>query len=256
MTASGYLLTHDEQGGRASESYGSHWRRALKAPDGYASWLGWLVGKALPLTFFTLLMVVGSVALPRQIALLAREGVHLYQALDLLRHFLMLGFLLLIMAGYLTRSQAVARARGFWERVFPTLILLGAMVGMSFLGRAEASQRPLLVAAGLLLTVPGYYVSLWALWHLRGSFAIMAEARSPVTSGPYRYIRHPLYLGEMLTMLGVCLAIGTTTALLFWAAATGMQLMRARIEEMKLAHKFADYRAYLERTQFILPGLY
>jgi protein-S-isoprenylcysteine O-methyltransferase Ste14 len=109
---------------------------------------------------------------------------------------------------------------------------------------------------GLLLTVLGHYVSLWALWYLRGSFAVLAEARSPVTSGPYRYVRHPLYLGEMLSMLGLCLAMGTVTSLLFWLAITGMQLIRARIEEAKLANQFDDYRAYLERTRFILPGLY
>jgi protein-S-isoprenylcysteine O-methyltransferase Ste14 len=84
----------------------------------------------------------------------------------------------------------------------------------------------------------------------------MAEARSPVTSGPYRYVRHPLYLGETLTMLGLCLMMGTAIALLFWATVTAMQLARARIEEGKLAGQFADYRAYLERSRFILPGLY
>jgi protein-S-isoprenylcysteine O-methyltransferase Ste14 len=84
----------------------------------------------------------------------------------------------------------------------------------------------------------------------------MAEARSPVMSGPYRYVRHPLYLGESLSMLGLCLALGTVIALLFWAVWTGMQLTRAHIEEGKLSRQFADYRAYLERTRFILPGLY
>jgi protein-S-isoprenylcysteine O-methyltransferase Ste14 len=140
--------------------------------------------------------------------------------------------------------------------VFPILALFAFFVGMSFLGRTVASKQMGLIAAGLLLTLVGYYVSLWALWHLRASFAIMAEARAPVTSGPYHYVRHPLYLGESLSFLGLCLAMGTATALLFWIASTGMQLARARIEERKLAGQFADYRAYRERTRFILPGLY
>lgn len=256
MTASGPLLTQHEQDSRVSGSYGRHWRRILKTPGGYASWWGWLEGTALPVTFFTMLIVAGSLALPRHLASLAREGVHPYLVLELLRYSLMLGFLMLIVAAYLTRTHAVARARGFCEWVFPMLVLLGTMLGMAFLGRAETSQRPLLVAVGLLLTVPGYYVSLWALWHLRGSFAITMEARSPVTSGPYRYIRHPVYLGEALTMLGLCLTIGTASALLFWAFATGMQLMRACIEEAKLAKQFDDYRAYRGTTRFILPGVY
>jgi protein-S-isoprenylcysteine O-methyltransferase Ste14 len=127
---------------------------------------------------------------------------------------------------------------------------------MSFLGRADVSPRMELVAVGLLLTLIGFYFSLWAVWHLRASFGIMAEARSPVASGPYRYVRHPLYLGESLSMLGLCLAMGTAPAFVFWVAWTGMQLARARIEERKLARQFDGYRAYRKRTRFILPGLY
>jgi len=84
----------------------------------------------------------------------------------------------------------------------------------------------------------------------------MAEARRAVTSGPYQYVRHPLYLGETLTLLGLCLMIGTAIALLFWAVFIGMQMARARIEEAKLARQFDEYRTYRLRTRFILPGLY
>jgi protein-S-isoprenylcysteine O-methyltransferase Ste14 len=136
------------------------------------------------------------------------------------------------------------------------LVLLATFVGMSFLGRADVPPRVELVAVGLLLTLIGFYFSLWAVWHLRASFGIMAEARSPVTAGPYRFVRHPLYLGESLSMLGLCLAMGTAPALLFWVLWTGMQLARAYIEERKLARQFDDYRVYCQRTRFILPCLY
>ena len=228
----------------------------MKAFGGYTSWWGWLGGKVLPLTIFTLFLVTHSLTLPREAVQLTHEGIQLYRFMELLRHLLTAGFLLLVVGAYLIRTSAVASAYGFWERVFPLLVLFATVVGMSFLRRAEELPHPFLVAVGLLLTAFGYYVSFWSLWHLRGSFGIMAEARSPVMSGPYRYVRHPLYLGESLTMFGLCLAIGTATALLFWAAITGMQLARARIEEAKLSRQFVDYQAYLERTRFILPGLY
>ena len=228
----------------------------MKAFGGYTSWRRWLAGKALPLAIFTLFLVTHSLTLPREAVQLMHEGIRLYPLLEMLRHLLMAGFLLLVVGAYLTRTGAVASAYGFWERIFPLLVLFATVVGMSFLRRAEALPQPFLVTVGLLLTALGYYVSFWSLWHLRGSFGIMAEARSAVISGPYRYVRHPLYLGESLTMFGLCLAIGTVTALLFWAAITGMQLARARIEEGKLSRQFADYRAYLERTRFILPCLY
>jgi protein-S-isoprenylcysteine O-methyltransferase Ste14 len=228
----------------------------MQAPRGHTSWWGWLMGNASPLAIFTALLTINSLTVPWEAMQLVREGIRLYPLIYLVRHFLMIGFLLLVVAAYLTRTHAVASASGFWERAFPMLVLVATFVGTSFLCRTSAPQHLGLIAVGLLLTVLGYYVSLWALWHLRGSFAIMAEARSPVTSGPYHYVRHPLYLGEALTMLGLCLATGTAFALLFWAAWTGMQVGRARIEEGKLADQFDDYKAYLERTQFILPGLY
>jgi len=201
-------------------------------------------------------LVGASPLIREEAASLAREGVHLYPVLELVRRCLSLGFLLLIMATYLTRVRAVAPARGFLERIFPILVLFVAPTGLWLTSNTEIPHRLELVGMGMLLCLLGYAVSLWSLWHLRGSFAIMAEARSLVTSGPYEYIRHPLYLGEQLTMLGLCLMTGTVITLLFWAFFTGLQLTRARIEENKLARQFDDYRTYQEKTRFILPGLY
>jgi protein-S-isoprenylcysteine O-methyltransferase Ste14 len=228
----------------------------MQAPVGYVSWQGWLAGKAFPLAIFTLFLVMNGLALPHQMMQVVGEEIRLYPVMELLRQFFTVGFLLLVIAAYLTRTHAVAHAHGFWEKAFPMLVLLATFVGMSFLGRADVPPRVELVAVGLLLTLIGFYFSLWAVWHLRASFGIMAEARSPVTAGPYRFVRHPLYLGESLSMLGLCLAMGTAPALLFWVLWTGMQLARAYIEERKLARQFDDYRVYCQRTRFILPCLY
>jgi protein-S-isoprenylcysteine O-methyltransferase Ste14 len=256
MTAHGRSFTCDELQAPIPRLRLGKCMPLLKAPSGYMSWRGWLPGKAFPLAVFSLLLLVNSLTLPYEAIQLAREGISPYQLVIFVRHSLMVGFLLLVIAAYLTRTHTVARAHGFWETVFPMLVLLATFVGMSFLNRVTAPQRLDLIVVGLLLTALGFSVSLWALWHLRGSFAIMAEARSPVTSGPYRYVRHPLYLGESLRMLGLCLAMGTAAALLFWAIWTVMQLTRARIEEAKLAAQFEDYRAYRQGTRFMLPGLY
>ena len=256
MTVRSDLLAQDERRNQLSEPHKRPQQRLMQAPSGYASWYRWLGGKALPLAIFTMLLVTGSLTLPGKVMQLVREGVYSYQGIELLQDLLLLGFLLLVVAAYLTRAHAVDRAQGFWERFFPMLVLIATFLGMSFLNRTRGTYYSELVGVGLLLTLLGYGLSLWALWHLRGSFAVMAEARSPVTSGPYRYARHPLYLGEMLSMLGLCLATGTFTALLVWVVITGMQLARARIEEAKLADQFDDYRTYREKTRFILPGLY
>ena len=229
---------------------------ALQGPGENASWRGWFAGKALPLTVFTLLLVMNGLALPREAMRLGLDWTSI-DALELvLRHVLTLGFLVLVIAAYVTRAGVVARAQGFWERVFPLLVPFATFAGLWMVERLGGTQRVDLGVVGLLLTLIGFSVSLWALWYLRRCFGIMAEARLPVTSGPYRYVRHPLYLGEGLSMLGLCLTTGTATALIFWVLWTAMQLVRASVEERKLARHFDEYRGYRECTRFIIPGLY
>jgi protein-S-isoprenylcysteine O-methyltransferase Ste14 len=132
-------------------------------------------------------------------------------------------------------------------------VLVASIAGMGLLHSRPGSPPVYLVATGLVLGPFGLCLSIWSIWHLRNSFSILAEARRTVVSGPYRYVRHPLYVGEALTMLGACLLIGTEIALLFWAVITGLQLARARIEEKKLSQAFSDYRAYRKKTPFIFP---
>jgi len=216
----------------------------------------WLVGKVLPLSICTLLVIAVGRSLLDGIPRLRRDGIEVYAALGLVRQGLILGFVIVIAASYLTRSRVVDTAQGFRERIFPFLMVLAGPIGVVFLGGREMPHSPDLAAGGLCLSLLGASVCLWALWHLRTSFSIMAEARRPVASGPYRLVRHPLYLGEALMMLGLCLMIGTVSAILFWAALVVLQLVRARIEERKLSRQFEDYRAYCRKTRFIIPGVY
>ena len=219
-------------------------------------WRKWVAGKALPLALCTLIAIAIGRNVLDDVSGLASEAVLLYPILGLARHVLTLAFVLLIAFSYLTRSRVVTSARGFWERVFPILVLVAGPVGVALLGRQEMPRRLNLAAVGLILSLSGASVSVWALRHLRTSFSIMAEGRRPITSGPYRHIRHPLYLGEALMMLGLCLMIGTVAAALFWSAYSVLQLVRARVEEEKLSRQFKEYRDYKARTRFIIPGLY
>ena len=184
-----------------------------------------------------------------------QEGPTAQSLLVLARTGLMAAFITLVSSAYLTRMHVTQKAQGFFQRSFPSFVFLASIAGMGLLQSRPGSPVFYSVAAGLFLGPLGLCLSIWSVWHLRNSFSILAEARRTVASGPYRYIRHPLYLGEALTMLGLCLLIGTSTALIFWGAITGLQLVRARIEETKLARTLSDYAAYRISTPFILPAL-
>ena len=87
-------------------------------------------------------------------------------------------------------------------------------------------------------------LTVWGLWHLKGSFSITVEARRLVTSGPYRYVRHPVYLGEILAALAVTVWRLSLLNFLVFGLFVAIQLFRARMEEEKLGRNFSEYADY------------
>lgn len=111
--------------------------------------------------------------------------------------------------------------------------------------------------AGLLLMIAGVGLSAWAVAHLRLHVLGLAEPRRPslLTSGPYGLVRHPIYLGFAVAMLGVVLwytsLMGLATYLLVFIPS---EIYRARGEERALARKFGDqWTEYTRRTGILFP---
>ncbi|MBF0198156.1 MAG: isoprenylcysteine carboxylmethyltransferase family protein [Planctomycetes bacterium] len=108
---------------------------------------------------------------------------------------------------------------------------------------------------GLLLMAFGEVITVIGMTSLKSSFSIATEARTLVTRGLYRYIRHPLYCGEILSVIGFALyfpCIWTiANALLF----SILQLLRARNEENMLKRNFPYYEEYQKKTGFVTPKI-
>jgi protein-S-isoprenylcysteine O-methyltransferase Ste14 len=107
-----------------------------------------------------------------------------------------------------------------------------------------------------VLTAGGTIASIIVLLWLGRSFSILPEARKLVTSGPYRHIRHPLYLVEEVGSLGVMLQFLQPWSLLLEIANFGLQLWRMQREEIVLTGAFPEYAAYAARTARLIPGVY
>ena len=107
-----------------------------------------------------------------------------------------------------------------------------------------------LVVAGLALALAGLAIVVWARAALGGAFTMFPEPKrreSPVSSGPYRYARHPMYGGLLLLLVGVALA-RSLPALVVVAALAVLWWRKSVEEERRLVHTFPGYDDYRRRT--------
>lgn len=111
-------------------------------------------------------------------------------------------------------------------------------------------QTPL-AAAGFLLGVIGAAVTTWGALRLGRSFGVLVVVRKVVLDGPYRWVRHPMYLGYICLFAGLVLANFSGAYFILVPIHTFLLLYRARLEEAQLAKYSADYREYMKRTGFV-----
>lgn len=109
--------------------------------------------------------------------------------------------------------------------------------------------------AGAALVAAGVGWSLWSLWALGRNVSVIAQARRIVDRGPYRWVRHPLYTGEIVSSFGLAVLAWTPAAFGLWAGFCALQAYRARCEERLLLAELPGYRGYRARTAALLPGL-
>jgi len=106
-----------------------------------------------------------------------------------------------------------------------------------------------------LLILSGSAWSLWAIRHLSTCLSVVPQARRLVDTGPYRIVRHPLYLGELIAVAGFALRGGHWLHVALLLALLALQLYRAAREEALLAGQVPGYAGYAARTWRIVPGL-
>ncbi len=153
----------------------------------------------------------------------------------------------------LMRGPARAKAKGATPRI---AALGGSYLGVAIVWLPPAAIGIPLSLVSLVLMLGGIGFSFLSLMHLGRSFSLMAEARALVTDGPYRLIRHPLYLGELLTLVGFMLQYISAYAVVVVGLQFAFQTYRMRNEEQVLASQFPEYEGYRSRTYRILPWLY
>ncbi|MGB5080120.1 MAG: isoprenylcysteine carboxylmethyltransferase family protein [Burkholderiales bacterium] len=162
-------------------------------------------------------------------------------------------FLALLAVFHLVRARPTMKSRGLSPRVSALAGLTLANLVFLF---PRAQDSGALHLASLVLVLGGNYFCLVALLKLGRSLSIMPEARRLVTDGPYRYVRHPLYLAEAIVLAGIFLQFRSPPVALIVIAVLGFQLLRMHYEEGVLRTAFPEYADYARRTARLIPGVY
>jgi protein-S-isoprenylcysteine O-methyltransferase Ste14 len=112
------------------------------------------------------------------------------------------------------------------------------------------------VIASDVLLICGLSFAIGSVIVLGRCFGILPDVRGLVTRGPYRLVRHPLYLGELTAVFGIVLGSHDPLwAGVAWLVCLALQLARTGYEERNIAAEFPEYAEYAARTKRLVPGV-
>ena len=138
--------------------------------------------------------------------------------------------------------------------------VLGIPVWVTGYALAAVSQSPLLIHTTLIssiiawfLILAGSMVIMIGLVSLRWKAAAPSLKDSLVTSGIYAHIRHPLYSGMLLQLLGLAVYLPQGPMLVACILGVLWVLLQARLEELDLLQRLPAYRDYMQRVPRFLP---
>ena len=163
-----------------------------------------------------------------------------------------------------TRQRASRAAR--WSYLVPTLLGIALMGRNHFSGSTEwlaTNVVPLgddTSRLAIVLVTLGLGFSIWARWHLGRNWSAsvtIKEGHELIRSGPYAWVRHPIYTGMLAAGIGTAIAIGELHAFLGLALATAGFIRKMQIEEESMREVFGEQYVKYEAEVFaLIPYVY
>lgn len=154
-----------------------------------------------------------------------------------------------------------------WDRVLSRLMAVSVSFPLVIVAGLDhrfgwSPEFPLwLNMLGFILIAAGYALASWALVENRffsGMVRIQTERGHVVCdSGPYRFVRHPGYAGNILPLPGIALALSSVWTIIPAAAALVIIVIRTALEDRTLQEELPGYREYAQQVRFrLIPGIY
>jgi protein-S-isoprenylcysteine O-methyltransferase Ste14 len=149
----------------------------------------------------------------------------------------------------------------FWALYFPLLFVQPAIAGLD-VARFGWSSMPFgFVYAGAIAFVLAIVLIAWVLCvnpFAEATVRIQTDrGQTVVMSGPYRFVRHPMYVGSFLLYLGMPLVLGSVGALILGVSIVALMAWRTSREDQTLRQELPGYEEFTKRTRYrLLPGVW
>jgi protein-S-isoprenylcysteine O-methyltransferase Ste14 len=164
---------------------------------------------------------------------------------------------------WLVAALSMKKGRASWTRDLRIrgfiFILAFILIRVGAFRNDTLNANAVLAGIGLALWAAGLGFAIWARLHIGRNWGTpMSQKVEPelVTSGPYRFVRHPIYSGILLAGLGTAVALSWSWLIAF-ALAGVYFVYSATVEERYLAQEFPEaYPAYRRSTKMLVPFIF
>jgi protein-S-isoprenylcysteine O-methyltransferase Ste14 len=163
-------------------------------------------------------------------------------------------------------KQSIWREPSVSQSVYTMMLLIAAILMLEPVSRLPSIMKISLgfnaftaAATGFAITASGIGIALWARLSLGSNWSAAVTIKVDhklICTGPYRFVRHPMYSGFLLAFAGTALASDQFRALpAFLLVLLGL-IYKSRVEERQLAGNFRDYQKYRRATAALIPFVY
>lgn len=154
-----------------------------------------------------------------------------------------------------------------WDKVLAPLMAVSIGYPMVIVAGLDhrynwSPEFPLWInVTGFILVAFGYAFAAWAVAENRFFLSVVRiqtdRGHVVCDTGPYRFVRHPGYSGNILPLFGIVLALGSFWALIPAAVASIISVIRTVLEDRTLQAELQGYREYAQRVRYrLIPGIY
>jgi protein-S-isoprenylcysteine O-methyltransferase Ste14 len=213
------------------------------------TWGSIVLGNVWPAYLFALPLVARVWGL-----LHAAPASTLHAQARLVQEIVTVAFLTVVVVLFAVRRRTVRGERVRWPAGLVALLGTFLLNVVAYVPVEDATSTMLLFVSSAMV-VAGTLFTIWSLAWLGRCFGLLPEVRGLVLRGPYRLVRHPVYLGEVASAVGILIAKPHPVILLTVLLFVVLQYMRTEFEERALCQAYpSDYPRYREQVPRLVPG--